>query len=199
MKKCKECGIEKELNQFYNNFRLLDGKFGKCKDCVTLDKRNHYLKNKKTLLRKHNNYNKKFPWKKTLSNIKTRCNNINSKDYKDYGARGIKCLITAAELKVLWFRDKAYEMKEPTIDRKNNNGHYIFDNCRYLENKDNIIKRNRNYGKEVLQFTLDNKFIKEWSSIKEASINVNGFGCNISFCCKGKAKTAYGFIWRYKE
>lgn len=73
MKKCKQCGIEKELTEFYNNHRLLDGKFGKCIDCVLLDKQNDYLKNKNLLLRKKTNYNKKFPWKRVLSNISFCC------------------------------------------------------------------------------------------------------------------------------
>lgn len=199
MKKCKQCGIEKELTKFYNNHRLLDGKFGKCIDCVLLDKQTDYLKNKNLLLRKKANYNKKFPWKRVLSNIQTRCNNPNSKDYKDYGGRGIKCLITSDEIKKLMVRDGYWDMKNPSIDRINNDGDYTFDNCQFLENKDNTIKRNKNYGKNILQFSLSNKFIKEWKSIKEAAIKVNGFGCNISFCCKGKLKTAYGFIWRYKN
>jgi len=53
----------------------------------------------------------------------------------------------------------------------------------------------------VLQFTKDQKFIKDWASIKEAMISLN-IGktdpSNICSCCNNKRHTAYGFIWKYK-
>ena len=55
--------------------------------------------------------------------------------------RKMRCLITAEELKILWFRDKAYLMKKPSIDRKNNEGDYTFKNCQYLEHKLNSGKK----------------------------------------------------------
>lgn len=81
-----------------------------------------------------------FPWKYTLSSIKQRCENQKHKRYKDYGGRGIKCLITLTELKELWFRDKACLMNKPSIDRINNDGDYTFSNCQYIELKINSGK-----------------------------------------------------------
>ena len=69
--------------------------------------------------------------------------NKNRKDYKEYGGRGIKCLITEEELKELWFRDKAYLMTKPSIDREDNNGHYEFLNCSFIELSKNIAKGNK--------------------------------------------------------
>ena len=68
---------------------------------------------------------------------------------------------------------------------------------------------NNNYGthnersaktrsKKVLQFTLDGEFIREWSSTNECGRNGFNKG-NISSCCNGKTKSAYGYIWKYKE
>lgn len=74
-----------------------------------------------------------YPWLKTLRRIKTRCH-----PNAEYGKRGIKCFITAEELKILWFRDKAWRLKQPSIDRARGR-HYSFKNCRYIELKDNII------------------------------------------------------------
>jgi len=76
----------------------------------------------------------------TLSNIKQRCNNSKCPVYKYYGGRGIKCFITLEDLKILWDRDKASEMKSPSIDRIDNDGDYIFENCQFIERSDNIIK-----------------------------------------------------------
>ena len=52
--------------------------------------------------------------------------------------------------------------------------------------------------KIVYQYSLDGEFLKEWKSISEC--DNNGFNKSlISLCCNGKNKTAYGFIWRYKN
>lgn len=87
-------------------------------------------------------YFKKNPWVNTLRRITTRCvYDKNSSYYK----RGIKCIITIKELKILWFRDKAYNLTQPSIDRKNSNSNYTFDNCRYIElNKNKKQKKVRN-------------------------------------------------------
>lgn len=52
----------------------------------------------------------------------------------------------------------------------------------------------------VLQYDLKGNFIQEWPSIRTASFKINNSkGGDITGCCKGKLKTAYGFIWRYKN
>ena len=38
-----------------------------------------------------------------------------------------------------------------------------------------------------------------FDSIKEVSVKYGCHGSNISACCKGKQKTAYGYRWRYAE
>ena len=85
----------------------------------------------------------RYPWKRTLINIKSRCNNKNHPRYKDYGGRGIECNITEEELKFLWFRDKAYLLNQPSIDRKDNDGNYELSNCKYIEKSENTIKSNK--------------------------------------------------------
>ena len=51
--------------------------------------------------------------------------------------------------------------------------------------------------KRVLQYDINNVFIKEWESMTDAqkTLKIN----NISACCLGKIDTAGGFIWKYKE
>ena len=54
-------------------------------------------------------------------------------------------------------------------------------------------------SKKVIQYDKNMNKIAEYGSIREAERKTgydNGF---ISACCKGKYKTAYGYIWRYKE
>lgn len=55
------------------------------------------------------------------------------------------------------------------------------------------------HKKHILKYDLKGNFIKEYNSLKEASIDNNVFFTNISAVCRGKQKTAYGFIWKYKN
>lgn len=144
-------------------------------------------------------YYKKFPWRKTLVVIKQRCENPNNISYPWYGNKGIKCNITENEIKKLWFRDKAYLMKKPSIDRKDSNKDYTYNNCRFIELVENVIKCNKlTHKKSILQFDLDGNFIREWDSAKTASLILSLFSGNITKCCKQKVKTCGGFIWKYK-
>lgn len=54
-------------------------------------------------------------------------------------------------------------------------------------------------SKPVIQYDLDGNFIKEWSSLMEIERELGFNHANISKCCLGKQKTAYGFIWRYAD
>lgn len=54
-------------------------------------------------------------------------------------------------------------------------------------------------SKVVLQYSLDGTFIKEYPSTKEVERKFRFDQGNISACCLGKYKTAYGYIWRFKE
>ncbi len=68
-----------------------------------------------------------------------------------------------------------------------------------IENNRLSQMRNKSRNKKVLQFTLDNVFIKEWESTQDAGRT--GFSQrHISGCCLNKygRKTHKGFIWKYK-
>lgn len=60
-------------------------------------------------------------------------------------------------------------------------------------------KRNMKYAKQILQYDLNGNFIKEWFSLEQI-VRECGFNKpNISSCCHNRSKTAYGFIWKFKE
>lgn len=40
------------------------------------------------------------------------------------------------QIKQLWFRDKAHEMKKPHIHRINNDGDYCAENCVFIESSE---------------------------------------------------------------
>ena len=55
-------------------------------------------------------------------------------------------------------------------------------------------------AKPVLQFSLDGRFIKEYSSLQSAADAFGAKSGNITNACKqNKSKTAYGYLWRYKD
>lgn len=226
MKFCSKCHVEKLLTEFTKDSQKKDGLRPDCKECnsksrqyyllnhkkekadydkeyrkrnrekIKEDKRLYRIKNKEKITPRNNMIHEKYPWKRVLTSIKQRCNNKNNTSYEDYGKRGIKCLITEEEIKHLWFRDKAYLMKKPSIDRINNDGNYIYDNRRFIEFVENNIKDKR---KPVLQYNIDGKFIREFKSSNDAGKFLNVHSTNIRKCCRFQIKTAYNFIWRYKN
>ena len=73
--------------------------------------------------------------------------------------------------------------------------------CKY-DGKEELRRSGKRNGghnrKPVSQFTLDkSELINTYSSIKEAE-NKTGIK-HIGACCRGKRKTAGGYVWRYLE
>lgn len=66
------------------------------------------------------------------------------------------------------------------------------------ELRKNVARENgRKASKSVIQLSKDNEYISNYQSIKEASKTLNIDASHISDVCKGKRKSAGGFIWRY--
>lgn len=74
-------------------------------------------------------------------NVRQRCESEGDPKYEYYGGRGIRCLISHEELIRLWRRDNADEMEQPSIDRRDADGHYTFENCRFREFAENRVDR----------------------------------------------------------
>ena len=84
--------------------------------------------------------------------------------------------------------------------------------CSYSHNEKEDYKlgliKNNTYGlkkytdnlkKKIKQYDLKGNFLKEWNSVSEIKKELNYETTNICSCCKGKRKTAYGYIWKYAE
>ncbi len=55
------------------------------------------------------------------------------------------------------------------------------------------------YKKKVLQYTKDGEFVKEWESLHEIERQLGYNIGHISYCCHGKLKSAYDFIWKFAD
>jgi len=62
------------------------------------------------------------------------------------------------------------------------------------------LKENPNSQKPVIQYSLDEIFIKEYPSATEAArqLGISNSVC-ISRCCNNKNKTAFGYKWKFKN
>lgn len=69
--------------------------------------------------------------------------------------------------------------------------------------ENNYFYNKRFYGtdnprsKKVAQYDLEMNLIKVWDYIKQASNELHIDNSGITACCKGRQKTAFGYIWKY--
>jgi len=84
-------------------------------------------------------YIKVHPWVRHMNHIATRTTCKNAR----YRKKGIKNFLKTKDIEFLWFRDEAFALKHPSIDRINNDGHYTLGNCRFIELEENRRKRDK--------------------------------------------------------
>lgn len=63
----------------------------------------------------------------------------------------------------------------------------------------NKFGKEHHRSKPVVQYDLSNNFIKEWENTMQVKRELGLNPSNITQCCKGHYKTAYGYIWKYRE
>ncbi len=101
------------------------------------------------------------PFYNTWVGMRSRCNNPSSKDFKNYGARGIKVCdrwVNSFEN----FRDDmlgSYAVSL-SLDRINNEGNYCMDNCRWTTK---LIQNNNTRMNRVVEFNGIKKTLSQWS------------------------------------
>ena len=69
----------------------------------------------------------------------------------------------------------------------------------------NVSKYKGKFGKEaqfskpLLQYSIDDEFIKEWENANQVKRELGYCAENIRNVCKGRRKIANGYKWKYKE
>lgn len=125
----------------------------------------NWKKNKKHWLSNNVIY-KRYIW------IKNRCNNLKSKDYKEYWWRWIKCEWQTFEE---FYKDMWESYKEwLTIDRIDNSWNYCKENCRWTTMKEQIKNRRNSIiinWKTLMQIAQENKYSYQTAWRKYKKIN----------------------------
>lgn len=61
------------------------------------------------------------------------------------------------------------------------------------------MKNHKSLSVPVIQLSLNNEYIAEYPSLREAGRVMNRSFTSIKECCKGRCKSAFGFKWMYKQ
>jgi len=106
----------------------------------------------------------------TWKNICRRCYNKDDKDYKYYGSRGIiVCDEWKNNFKVFYYWSIKNGWKEGLeIDRKDNDGNYEPNNCRWILHKYN--NRNKRNNRIIFAFN-EQKCLIEWAEDKRCVVD----------------------------
>lgn len=107
-----------------------------------------------------------------------------------------------------WTEDaKGKPFEELQVNHKDefNKANNCVDNLEWCTCKENINYGTRTarmqitQGKPVLQYTMDMVFVAEYPSAAIAGSILKISYQNICNCCKGRRKSAGGYIWKYKD
>ena len=105
------------------------------------------------------------------------------------------------------FVTQAENVKQSNKHRDNTKfqgeNHYLFGNHRSEETKKKISERNKGKNnprsKRIAQYDFDGNLIRIWDYMKQAETELGINSNNICSCCRGKLKSAGGFIWKYVD
>lgn len=101
------------------------------------------------------------PWYLPAKYAKRRCTDPKHKEYHRYGGRGVRYTLSKEQVIEIYERDKGHLLKQPSLDRKNPDGHYEYSNVRFMERDENIALR-RAAGTAPQFTTPDNQENMEW-------------------------------------
>lgn len=84
------------------------------------------------------------------------------------------------------------EVNHKDEDKTNN----CVENLEWCNHSQNLL---HSRGKTIIQYDSKGKILREWKNLVTIEEQLNYKRSNICSVCKGFRKTAYGFIWKYKE
>lgn len=198
MKYCYDCTLTKPFDAFAKSSATKDGHNAQCKTCAVEAARQR-TRTRRGLVKKIY-HNQRMTSKKM------------GRPMPAYSEDQLFDWMVDHGYETLWraWTDSGHDKwLSPSIDRKDNNKNYTLDNIQLItwrENLDNYVKHNelgiqpRPDMKPVAQYTKDGQYIKTHLSAAIAAREMVGHNRNVSnitAVCHGKAKTAYGYQWRF--
>lgn len=119
---------------------------------------------KEAILAYRKKYREKYPYKLHWDLARKRCNNPKERNYKWYGAKGIKFSLSVEDVKFLWERDKGWLLKKSSLDRINPKKNYVLSNCRFIELSENLSRaargtRRKSHCRSGHEYTAETLFI----------------------------------------
>jgi hypothetical protein len=131
--------------------------------------------------------------------------NVRTKTTKYEKPKTLTTHRAVAEAFIPIIKDKPY-INHKDGDKTNNNVNNL-EWCTASENSqhsfDNKLQVNKKgndspFAISILQYDMQNNFIKEWGCIITVEQTLNLSKGSINKCAKGKLKNAGGFVWKYK-
>lgn len=190
IKICRKCNTEKEFSMFFKNE-------ARCKECEN-KRRLEYSRTKEGLITKIYGAQK--------------CNSKNRGHSKPtYSKKWLSSwLLSNPEfhrLYDMWVTSGYEKNIIPSIDRIDDYVGYTEYNIQLTVwhlnekrgNKDRVNGINNKKSRAVTQFTKDNRKVRTYFSAVEARRVTGIDNSDINKVCKGKNKTAGGFIWKYAK
>lgn len=173
-KTCSKCLLTLDVELFHTQKINRDGYSGRCKSCQSKYDRER-------------RYRPEIRLKGILRDARRRC-----ESNPLYVIKGIKCDLSEDDMAFLWERDNASNLKKPSLDRIDNNGNYIRENCQFIEMVENAIKDKK---KRVIQKKMDGTVIAIHESYKAAGDAIKMSDSGIGMAVNGVIKHFGGFLW----
>ena len=104
---------------------------------------------------KQDRWRAKNPWFKYWQHARRRCQDPKHAYFHRYGGRGIKFNLLLNDVKYLWLRDLASNMREPSLGRIDSDGDYNIYNCAFeelMENKRKMLWSKAGYKTDYENF-----------------------------------------------
>ena len=153
-KKCRDCGEEKPLSQYYKHKGLKDGHYSECKTCKDAYTRAYYENNKEKIIQYRVDYNRTHE-RKHYRDIDSRLRQL----LKSAESRNTLEL-TQEEAKEIWNKQngicayaklplttKANQFNTVSLDRIDSSKHYTKDNVQFVCAAVNRMKQE--YAEEI--------------------------------------------------
>lgn len=162
---CKcDCGNEKIIRRSH----LVSGKIKSC-GCYKLE-----VSSRSGEVKSYKHGKSRTRLYKVFRDMKTRCYNSNSPDYKNYGMKGVKiCEEWLQDYLIFekWAIENGYDENAPkgicTIDRINVNGNYEPSNCRWVS----ITEQNKNKSYRTTKLDVNIlEEIKKYPNMKRKEV-----------------------------